>query len=146
MILSQRLELQTEELLRGLWGAPQGSYLRPLLFWYIISIFDNSYQKYGYYFYLDDISISYQKKALEKLKMFSLKKISTLCDLKKKSQHSAIWFIDKKLMQDLTLYNKWSFPLRISSVNAGAHLGFSEGRGPNLRKGANQHKTKKKRI
>ena len=52
------------------WGAPQGSYLRPLLFWYIISIFDNSYQKYGYYFYLDDISISYQKKALEKLKMF----------------------------------------------------------------------------
>ena len=27
-----------------------------------------------------------------------------------------------------------------------AHLGFSEGRGPNFRKGANQYKTKKKRI
>ena len=52
------------------WGAPLGSYLRPFLFWYIIIIFDNSYQKYGSYFYVDDISISYQKKALEKLKMF----------------------------------------------------------------------------
>ena len=47
------------------WGAPLGSYLRPFLFWYIIIIFDNSYQKYGSYFYVDDISISYQKKALE---------------------------------------------------------------------------------
>ena len=28
----------------------------------------------------------------------------------------------------------------------GAHLGFSEGRGPNFRKGANQYKTNKKRI
>ena len=29
---------------------------------------------------------------------------------------------------------------------ATAHLGFSESRDPNLRKGANQHETKKKRI
>ena len=29
---------------------------------------------------------------------------------------------------------------------SGAHLGFSEGRGLNFRKGANQHKTNKKRI
>ena len=28
----------------------------------------------------------------------------------------------------------------------GAHLGFPEGRGPNFRKGANQYKTKSKRI
>ena len=31
-------------------------------------------------------------------------------------------------------------------VKAGAHLGFSEGKGPNFRKGANQYKTKKKQI
>ena len=30
--------------------------------------------------------------------------------------------------------------------DAGAHLGFSEGRGPNFRKGESQYKTKKKRI
>ena len=29
---------------------------------------------------------------------------------------------------------------------SGAGLGFSEGRGPNFRKGANQYKTKKKQI
>ena len=29
---------------------------------------------------------------------------------------------------------------------SGVHVGFSEGRGPNFRKGANQYKTKKKRI
>ena len=28
-------------------------------------------------------------------------------------------------------------------VRTGAHLGFSEGRGPNFRKGANQYKAKK---
>ena len=28
----------------------------------------------------------------------------------------------------------------------GAHLGYLEGRSPNFRKGANQYKTKKKRI
>ena len=29
---------------------------------------------------------------------------------------------------------------------AGANVGFSEGRGPNIRKGANEYKTKKKGI
>ena len=33
-----------------------------------------------------------------------------------------------------------------SKQRPGAHLGFSEGRGPNFRKGANLHETKKKRI
>ena len=36
--------------------------------------------------------------------------------------------------------------LRIADNIAGAHLGFSEGRAPNFRKGGNQYKTKKKRI
>ena len=31
-------------------------------------------------------------------------------------------------------------------ANTGLHLGFSEGRGPNFRKGANQYKTKKKQC
>ena len=31
-------------------------------------------------------------------------------------------------------------------VKSGVHLGLSEGRGPNFRKGANQYKRKKKRI
>ena len=32
----------------------------------------------------------------------------------------------------------------VNVTRAGAHLGFSEGRGPNFRKGTNQYKTKKK--
>ena len=32
----------------------------------------------------------------------------------------------------------------IGYINADAHLGFSEGRGPNFRKEANRYKTKKK--
>ena len=41
---------------------------------------------------------------------------------------------------------KTKLPLVILIVHSGAHRGFSEGRGPNFRKRANQYKTKKKRI
>ena len=34
----------------------------------------------------------------------------------------------------------------LQDKSAGAHLGFSEGRGPKSRKQANQYKTKKKQI
>ena len=39
-----------------------------------------------------------------------------------------------------------SLKLRKTNTISGAHLRYSEGRGPNFRKGANQYKTKKKRI
>ena len=42
----------------------------------------------------------------------------------------------------------WSLPISKSwdKQSTGAHLEFSEGKGPNFKKGANQYKSKKKRI
>ena len=67
------------------------------------------------------------------------------------------WFVTSKMLEnfDNTLHANddtffWNEDFDkvtiIANQKPGAHLEFSEGRGPNFRKGANQYKTKKKRI
>ena len=49
-------------------------------------------------------------------------------------------------MSEVFLFAIYMLQSYQANKTASSHLEFSEGRGPNFRKGANQYKTKKERI
>ena len=69
-------------------------------------------------------------------------------DAGKKDLYKKIKDFDQKIFYTRRLFKKTDFRKKTekSFAATGAFLGFLEGRGPNLRKGVNQHKKKKNRI